>query len=289
MIVMIALLSFVDLLAFAAALDGLPTAPGWFVPVHLALTFSALLIWRIRDGREGSTRSFAFPIGAAIGPFGMMLLFWLKPWARLDLSVRRIAYVPPRPRKRRPSRSVTPLSILARILDERVCYPEGSQIESLVTILQHGPLPARRAALETVVRSFEPRLSPLILKALGDSDQTIRALAAAAAAQVSCNLAQRREDLDSRLMLRDNLEDLYELGLLLADHGRHNELLSRPQRAHLCRSAAGRLKELDARMPKRDARRRTARTILAELAAETSAPAAPAPAVARVQMLESVP
>jgi hypothetical protein len=123
------------------------------------------------------------------------------------------------------------------------------------------------------VTSFEPRLSPLIATALTDKDQTIRALAAAAAAQISYNLAQRREELAARIALKNQVNDKFALFVLLADHGCHNVLLSGPQRARLRQEAAGWLGEVQRIIPSRDIRRKIVASLRAELSCAGQSPA----------------
>jgi hypothetical protein len=126
---------------------------------------------------------------------------------------------------------------VARLLDGRIRHATPETLGSLVTIMRHGNVPARRRALETVVRSFEPALSPLIALALTDRDQTIRALAAAASARVVENLASARERLSARIALAaegpDGTDAAQTLARLLADHARADVLLSDSQRIHL--------------------------------------------------------
>ena len=131
---------------------------------------------------------------------------------------------------------------VARMLDGRVHHAPAETLGSLVTVMRHGDVAARRRALETVVRSFEPSLSPLIALALTDGDQTIRALAAAASARVAHNLAIAREG--------DPSGDHSTLAALLADHARADVLLSDSQRAHLREDAVALIPASD---PARDA------------------------------------
>ncbi len=122
---------------------------------------------------------------------------------------------------------------VARMLDGRVHHATPDTLSSLVTIMRHGAVAERRRALETVVRSFEPALSPLIALALTDSDQTIRALAAAASARVAENLVLARERLSARVADGVDPDAATSLATLLADHARSDVLLSDSQRLHL--------------------------------------------------------
>ncbi|MES2338066.1 MAG: hypothetical protein V4537_08225 [Pseudomonadota bacterium] len=149
----------------------------------------------------------------------------------------------------------------ARMLDGRLHHASAGKLGSLVTVLRHGSVSARRRALETVVRSFEPALSPLIARALADRDQTIRALAAAAAARVSRNLAQGRAALALRADHGD-VEAGDALVTMLADHARSNVLLSDAQRDALRRDVLALLRDRPASV----ADDRTLETTLAEAA-----------------------
>ena len=143
------------------------------------------------------------------------------------------------------------MAVLARMLDRRVTFPAAEQIESLGAILRAGSLPSRRKALETAVRCFEPRLSPLIAAALQDDDQTIRALAAAASAQVSHNLSQQLDELEGR----DRSFDLsYARAMLLFDHGCHNVLLPHTLRSKHRRAAFAELQDCRRNAPAEDYR-----------------------------------
>lgn len=283
MIRTISILSLVDLAIFLAAV-GQPLAIAfWFVPVHFALTVAALILWR----RRQQSVSLAFPIGAAIGPCGILLLFFLKPWSLIDARIKRLTYSPVHFRKSRSASAMTPLSTLSRILDERVRYPGADRVESLVTTLQHGSLRSRRRALETAVRSFEPRLSPLIATALTDGDQTIRALAAAAAAQVSYNLMQQRVELEAKIAFSESLDDYYALAMLLADHGCHNVLFSRSQCVRLCQEAAEWLKYLERSLPTQDTRRKAMSATRIEIAAAIPLHTSAMPKATRIQAVET--
>lgn len=130
----------------------------------------------------------------------------------------------------------------ARLLDGRVRHPAPETLGSLVSILRHGDVPARRRALETVVRSFEPGLSPLIAQALTDRDQTIRALAAAASARVAQNLMLARASFDEAV---DAAPPVRGVARLLGDHARANVLLADSQRRKLRDEATAMLPAAD--------------------------------------------
>jgi polysaccharide biosynthesis protein PelE len=253
------------ILLFAS--DMLPVRGYWFALGHLLLTLGVLHRSRkwLQDGKVGG---LALPIGAAFGPGGMLFLILLSPHLLKLQRARHLTYQTIRMRRYYGARSVTPIERLARILDGRLHYPEPDEVGSLAAMLRHGNLQARYKALEIVVISFEPRLSPLIAMALADEDQTIRALAAAAAAQISYNLAQQRRQLEAKIAPSQNLDDRYALALLLADHGCHNQLLPKAQRARLCQEAAGHVRQISEILPRGDVRRRELRTIGSQIALE---------------------
>ncbi|WP_176591040.1 hypothetical protein [Sphingobium sp. EM0848] len=263
MIPPLALGSIIELLLLVRALLAGPTAIYWFAPAHLGLTIATLLFIMPRLRRATTLQSLALPIGAAMGPPGMLFCLLVAPLAASGRGKRQIVY--DNVRIRRTGNSISPVERLGRILDERVRYPDCDEVGSLATVLCHGDLPARYKALETVVTSFEPRLSPLIVMALSDEDQTIRALAAAAAAQVSYNLAQQSGELQARIAPSQNLDDRYALAMLLADHGCFNQLLPQSQRLRLCQDAGRKLDEIADQLIKPDIRRRALRAARAQV------------------------
>jgi hypothetical protein len=268
LIALLVLFSIIDLLLLFGGMLAGPGAIIWFGPVHLGLTIAILFLLTARLRRFTAIQSFALPIGAAFGPLGILLCLLLSPLGRSSKSKRQIVFRDTNIRKNRSMNNVSPIERLGRILDERVRYPDSDEIGSLATMLRYGNLQARYRALETAVISFEPRLSPLIAMALSDDDQTIRALAAAAAAQVSSNLALQRKELQARIALSQNLDDRYALTMLLADHGCFNQLLPRAQRLRLCQEASRKLGEIAATFAVSDSRRRVLRTVRTQLRQE---------------------
>lgn len=268
---LIALLAFFSIIDLLLLFGGMLAGPGaiiWFGPIHLGLTIAILLLLTVRLPRFTALQSFALPIGAAFGPLGILLCLLLSPLGRSSKSKRQIVFRDTHIRKNRSMKNMSPIERLGRILDERVRYPDSDEIGSLATMLRYGNLQARYQALETAVISFEPRLSPLIAMALSDDDQTIRALAAAAAAQVTYNLALQRKELQARIALSQNLDDRYALTMLLADHGCFNQLLPQAQRLRLCQEASRKLGEIAAIFAVSDSRRRVLRTVRTQLRQE---------------------
>ena len=250
------LFSAADLLMLFCALLAGERGIYWFAPIHMALSCAALLGMSKRLEGWSVLQRFALPMGAAAGPAGMLGCLLLAPLVRAPRRRRQIAYRHLRTSGRRDVNLLSPVERLGRILEDRVRYPESDEVGSLATMLRYGNLQARYRALETAVISFEPRLSPLIVMALSDEDQTIRALAAAAAAQVSQNLAQQRNELQARIAPAQHLDDRYALAMLLADHGCFNQLLPQGQRLRLCQEASRNLTDIAGLMKGGDLRGR---------------------------------
>ncbi len=216
-------------LADVAMLASAPVLPGaLLVLAHSGCSIVAIVL-RLRGGRA---LRFGAVVGGMIAP--AMLLFgdWLsRALPREDRDPAPLPEPVVRPKGAQRGASLT----VARMLDGRVLHADAHALHSLVTVMRHGQVAERRRALETVVRSFEPSLSPLIALALTDGDQTIRALAAAASARVVQNLATGRAALESA----GGPERDAALAAMLADHARGNVLLSDTQRAHLRAEALG--------------------------------------------------
>jgi len=201
-------------------------AAGWALAVHAVASGIGLTLWL----RSGAAAGFAAAMLGVMGPLGLLVAL---PLARF---VRPAAYRSDDemfgPVAGRSAQRGARLAV-ARMLDGRVHHATPDTLSSLVTIMRHGAVAERRRALETVVRSFEPALSPLIALALTDSDQTIRALAAAASARVAENLVLARARLSARLADDADPDAATNLARLLGDHARSDVLLSDSQRLHL--------------------------------------------------------
>lgn len=262
---LLVLCSIVDLLLLLSALFAGERGIFWFAPVHLALSCGVLLLMMKHLDGMSAIQRFALPMGAAVGPPGMLACYLLAPLATGSRRKRQIAYRNVRTSRSRDGNMLSPAERVGRILEDRIRYPDGDEIGSLATMLRYGNLQARYRALETAVISFEPRLSPLIVMALSDEDQTIRALAAAAAAQVSYNLAQQRSELQARIAPSQRIEDRYALAMLLADHGCFNELLPQGQRSRLCQEASRKLDEVAGLLKAGDVRRRALQAARAQV------------------------
>ena len=230
-------LAVLDLLLWGTCVAGGIT-PGAALGGHTLLTGTAYANWL----RGGGGLSFAAAVLGVLGPFGIAIAlpFARRPAARAARAARAADDVFGPARTRIGQRGATLAA--ARMLDGRVHHAGPDTLSSLVTILRHGDVAARRRALETVVRSFEPSLSPLIALALTDGDQTIRALAAAASSRVAQNLMLTRATLADR---PDDPEAAARLIALLADHARADVLLSDSQRGHLREDAMALLPATD--------------------------------------------
>lgn len=206
-------------------------AGGWGMALHAVLTVAALLLWL----RAGEALRLGAAVLAMVGPAGLLIARLLARRADMprpaDPTV--MAQATPAPR----GQNGAALAV-ARMLDGRVRHADADTLGSLVTVLRHGDVAARRRALETAVRSFQPSLSPLIAMALTDGDQTIRALAAAASARVAQNLALARAATPAA-----GGEAAH--AALLADHARSDVLLSDSQRLHLREEALALMPEQD--------------------------------------------
>jgi polysaccharide biosynthesis protein PelE len=238
------LLSVADLAAIAIGISGESPFFGWFALIHAGLTLGALLAWFWHQSATARVEIPVIALGAAFGPVGMMAFSLAKPWHWPNNGAKKLTSSLGRSFRQAATQSETPVHALARVLDGRIYFPEASRIDSLSTTLQFGGLIARRKALETIVRSFEPKLSPLIAIALKDRDQTIRALAAAASAQicndVSLKVAEMAE-MEGKFSYRSTLAEKFALAVSLADNGCNNVLLPQTQRAYLCRIAGSHL------------------------------------------------
>ena len=213
----------------------LPAPVLWLGFTHLLVTLLSLHACLRR--KESAVDPVMLPLGAVFGPGGMALFIWSEPLRRRFQRRRKLAAETIEAEVRFGQRDVTAPERLSRILEKRIRYPEPDEVGSLAQMLRYGDIQARYQALETVVISFEPRLSPLIAAALADADQTIRALAAAAATQISANLVEQRKELEAKVRTSSDLAHRFSLLLLLCDHGCHNQLLSQAQRARFCEEA----------------------------------------------------
>ncbi len=229
MILRLIALAIVELLILTAC-QIFGVAVGWGLAAHAAVSAFGFGVWL----RGGTATGFAAAMLGVLGPFGLLVALLLAG------SLGRLS----RPTTQRSDDAMFgPIAggsaqrgarlAVARMLDGRVHHATPDTLSSLVTIMRHGAVAERRRALETVVRSFEPALSPLIALALTDGDQTIRALAAAASSRVAENLVLARARLSARVAEGIDPDAARSLATLLGDHARSDVLLSDSQRRHL--------------------------------------------------------
>lgn len=224
---------------------------GGVLGAHAVLTIIGFATWLHAGSRadagetEQRTLGFTPAILGVLGPIGMLVALPLRFRAARSGTAQAVDLALAVPPRRAPHLGAK--LAVARMLDGRVLHAPPEMLSSLVTIMRHGDVVERRRALETVVRSFQPALSPLVALALTDADQTIRALAAAAAARVAQNLAMSRATLEARRAEGGDpavsLTATTTLATLLADHARADVLLSDSQRLHLREDAVAMLVE----------------------------------------------
>jgi hypothetical protein len=269
-------LALLDALLLIFATSQSSSATLWYAPLHVTATVLSLRLAFAYLEREAGWQSLALPVSVAIGACGILVLVVFQIWTDKGETTepRRCGRV--EPGSLRPAYMRNSLFDVAKLLDARVRFPAAEDVQSLATILRYGSFSARQGALEAAIRSFEPRLSPLIAAALADKDQTIRALAAAACAQISNNLAQRLADFEKSG--DSTLDDELEFGTLLSDHATFNQLLPDSRRAQLRGQACEILERCLEVIPADDHRGSAARERLTLLRkqAGTDAPAKPA-------------
>lgn len=231
---LLCLLAAVDLALVGGALMG-GVHSGGALLAHLFLSLAALAIW----WRQGAGRRFAPVLGMALGPAGVFGAMVAPPIGALARGWRFLRLPPVDGLELHPPRRPAGSSgaMVARLLDGRVRHPDPASLGSLIGVMRHGSLDDRRSALETAVRSFDPRLSTVVAKALTDDDQTIRALAAAAASRLAQRLMDERLALAAAMTAGEDAEAA-RLRAALMDHSRFDVLLSDTQRAQLAREAA---------------------------------------------------
>lgn len=224
------LLSFLDAYLFFR-LHEKAVSRGSFSGMHAGLSVLSLIVW----WKSALPRRFSPVFGMVLGPVGLfggialppVLKIVLLPWLlRRDRRTSRLAP------ERQAGEQSPDIQLLNRLLDDRIHHPEPRVLGSLMVVMRAGNIAARSKALATVVRTFDPRLSKIVLLALNDPDQTIRALAAATASQVAHIIAGDRETLQSKSS-SDRARILSCERLL--DHARYNVLLSAMQRESLLR------------------------------------------------------
>ncbi|MCE7796316.1 hypothetical protein LWE61_07035 [Sphingobium sufflavum] len=230
MTLLLVLLAMVDGgILIAAALAWLH--PGGALLLHLALSLAALALW----WRGGTARRFAPVLAMALGPVAIACAMAAPAIGALARRLRLLG-LPTRDGDEPIVVRGSGGAMVARLLDGRVRHPDPDNLGSLIGVLRHGTVDERRGALEAAVRSFDPRLSTVVAKALTDDDQTIRALAAAASNLLSQRLVEERAAL-AEARAKGEKPRVTRLSALLMDHSRFDILLSDTQRQQVAKEA----------------------------------------------------
>lgn len=255
--------SMVDVMAMA--LPSLhPAAYPLFAPVHVSATLAALLIAR-RSTDWRTVGGWMLWLGAAFGPIGLLVMRLATPVLALRFlaldSARLALPEPVEDDAWTDDRSIH----IAPLSGESINLPDPAQLGSLVSVFRHGSIADRQMAIETVVASYEPRLSSIVARGLIDDDQTIRALAASAATRANQILLQRRRRLERAVAMHGHPDDRLALAQLLADHGEHDVLISETGRARLRNDAVEEMQGALAVLPRPDQRFAAAEALLHRL------------------------
>ena len=209
----------------------------WIAPLHVVMTVLAIVLCLREVLSKGSMGPTKLLIGSAFGPAGVLLVAIVQPfeWTRRRTRKLERSVAKPGQREVRPLNAITHMR--SRTLDDRVSYPEPHQLGSLESTLRFGDRWSRPKALQAVVRSFEPKLSPLVAIALRDQDQTLRALAASASARISYEVGEKYNEMEVKIGQQLGLEETLPVVMLVAGHGLHNILLPESQRLRLSRTS----------------------------------------------------
>lgn len=199
----------------------MPTAPSLPIVAQLALSLCAM--GAIKHWAPPS-RSGALLLAAGLGPIAVLALWLGLGWRSARQNVQA------KDRRVESKRSARQQSLQDRIEGQTRGYAVPDGLVSFHRLLRHGHHAERQAVVGAVVRGFDVRLAPLILRALGDRDQSVRAQAAAAATEITRQVLTRRERLRRATDRRERLE-------LLAEHGTSNLLLSETMRQDMLREA----------------------------------------------------
>jgi len=223
-------LALLDLGVLGAGVTGI-------APVWVAAALHALLMLATLRLALAGPAPIAMIAAAALGPiavFPAWIANRLRPAPKPRALVRdRRGPTPGQAADRR---------LTDRIADDRLHSPEADRMLHFTDLLRHGDVALRQRVVTTVVRNFDPRLSPLIVMALTDADQSLRTQAAAAVAEIEQALSRARTALEGQPGRRA----AWDLTGLLAEHVLHNRLLSEPNRRGMCAAAIAVLDRLTA-------------------------------------------
>lgn len=207
------------------------------VGVHLFTTLAAIGIL------IGKRRSFDGPdavsalIACSLGPVGCLAFLLLAPLAGRWQGWRQARSDDDDEPAEEENTGTIHLGASEALLEGRLSLATAAKVGSLISVLRYGDVDDRMRAVEIAVRSFEPRLSPIVAAALLDPDQTVRALAAAASTQIAKNCDKTRVRLERRLRQAGAREDPTELMTFLRSHGADNVLLSAAARRQMVADA----------------------------------------------------
>jgi hypothetical protein len=231
----IAILAALDAIAIGLAAEGGYRAI--FVGVHLFTTLAAIGVI------VGKRRSFDGPdavsalIACSLGPGGCLIFLLFAGLTGRWRGRRRVVFDDGDDVAEKEDVGAAHLGATEALLEGRLSLVTAAKVGSLISVLRYGDVNDRMRAVEIAVRSFEPRLSPIVAAALLDPDQTIRALAAAASTQIAKNCDRTRARLERRLRQAGATGDPADLILFLNSHGTHNVLLSQTTRLQMLADA----------------------------------------------------
>lgn len=191
--------------------------------LHLSFSLGALLIW----WASSMPRRFAPILGCAIGPLGVFIGIILPPVLGLIKRPHPTQHVKTADyRSQDEAEEHESMRLVRQLFDGRLYHPAPQTMGSLLTMIKLGSVSERIGALSAVVRNFDARLTVIVVHALNDPDQTVRALAAATAAQVAQTVARDRDRLKS-----ESSQDRLEAAERLSAHAQHNALITDASRA----------------------------------------------------------
>ena len=200
---------------------------------HAGLSLAALLVALRRPGQR---HAILVTIAASLGAVAILAV----PLVRRPFGP--IA-APPRPRRRQGVKRVAAAHVPSfgrRLTDKlesrQINTAPAAQLQSLHRYLRHGSHAQRQGVVSATVRSFDVSLTPVVLRAMGDEDQAVRAQAAAAATEIT------RKLVNGRLALEE-AGDNAGLARLLANHAQRNVLLSEVMRTQFRDTAVTLLRE----------------------------------------------
>ncbi|SDD49810.1 hypothetical protein SAMN05444678_11465 [Sphingomonas sp. YR710] len=220
MIGWIAILAALDAIAIGLAAEGAYRAI--FVGVHLFTTLAAIGIIIGKKRSFDRLDAVSALIACSLGPPGCLAFLLFASLTGRWRGRGQVGFDDDDDVENKDTGAVG-LGATEALLEGRLPLITAAKVGSLISVLRYGDVNDRMRAVEIAVRSFEPRLSPIVAAALLDSDQTIRALAAAASTQIAKNCDRTRARLERRLQRTGDPASLIQF---LSAHGTYNVLLS---------------------------------------------------------------